>query len=100
MVHVYIELVKCSSVCGHTWNHPVMQKEPADSSPLAAMGFADGTALAAAELSRGRDAGSPACRALQVGRRFGDDALAYFTERLDPAVARASLSNLPQQIPA
>ncbi len=31
---------------------------------------------------------SPARRALCVGRRFGDDALAYFTERLDPAATR------------
>ena len=31
---------------------------------------------------------SPARRALRVRRRFGDDALAYFTERLDPAVTR------------
>lgn len=31
---------------------------------------------------------SPARRALRVGRRFGDDALAYFTERLDPAATR------------
>ena len=31
---------------------------------------------------------SPARRALRVPRRFGDDTLAYFTERLDPAVTR------------
>lgn len=31
---------------------------------------------------------SPARRALRVRRRFGDDTLAYFTERLDPAVTR------------
>ena len=31
---------------------------------------------------------SPARRALCVGRRFGDDTLAYFTERLDPAATR------------
>jgi len=31
------------------------------------------------------------CRALCVSRSFGDDALAYFTERLDPAVTRAAL---------
>jgi hypothetical protein len=31
---------------------------------------------------------SPARRALDVSRRFGDDALGYFTERLDPAVTR------------
>ena len=31
---------------------------------------------------------SPARRALPVSRRFGDDALAYFTERLDPAPTR------------
>ncbi len=33
---------------------------------------------------------SPARRALGVGRRFGDDALGYFTERLDPARTRAA----------
>ena len=31
---------------------------------------------------------SPARRALRVPRRFGDDTLAYFTERLDPAATR------------
>jgi hypothetical protein len=31
------------------------------------------------------------CRALCVSQSFGDDALAYFTERLDPAVTRAAL---------
>jgi len=31
---------------------------------------------------------SPARRALQVSQSFGDDALGYFTERLDPAVTR------------
>ncbi|MGO8813415.1 MAG: transposase [Terriglobia bacterium] len=31
---------------------------------------------------------SSARRALDVSRRFGDDALGYFTERLDPAVTR------------
>ncbi len=35
---------------------------------------------------------SPARRALQVGRRFGDDALAYFTERLDPGPTRRALA--------
>src|SRR5262249_16440721 len=30
-------------------------------------------------------------RALGVGQSFGDDALGYFTERLDPAVTRAAL---------
>ena len=35
---------------------------------------------------------SPARRALRVGRRFGDDTLAYFTERLDPAPTRAALA--------
>jgi hypothetical protein len=34
---------------------------------------------------------SPARRALGVGRRFSDDALGYFTERLDPAVTRDAL---------
>jgi hypothetical protein len=34
---------------------------------------------------------SSACRALCVGRAFGDDALGYFTERLDPAVTRTAL---------
>lgn len=31
---------------------------------------------------------SRACRALDVSQSFGDDALGYFTERLDPAVTR------------
>ena len=31
------------------------------------------------------------CRALGVSQAFGDDALSYFTERLDPAVTRAAL---------
>ena len=31
---------------------------------------------------------SPARRALAVSQSFGDDALGYFTERLDPAVTR------------
>lgn len=34
---------------------------------------------------------SSARRALGVARRFGDDALAYFTERLDPAPTRQAL---------
>lgn len=35
--------------------------------------------------------GSPARRALEVSRRFGDDTLSYFTELLDPAVTRQAL---------
>jgi len=35
---------------------------------------------------------SPARRALPVSRGFGDDALAYFTERLDPGPTRAALA--------
>jgi hypothetical protein len=35
---------------------------------------------------------SPARRALRVARGFGDDTLAYFTERLDPAPTRAALA--------
>jgi hypothetical protein len=31
------------------------------------------------------------CRALCVFQSFGDDALSYFTERLDPTVTRAAL---------
>jgi hypothetical protein len=34
------------------------------------------------------------CRALCVSRAFGDDALGYFTERLDPAVTRAALAGM------
>ena len=34
---------------------------------------------------------SPARRALRVARHFGDDALAYFTERLDPGPTRTAL---------
>ena len=37
---------------------------------------------------------SRARRALRVSRRFGDDALAYFTERLDPAPTRQALAAL------
>lgn len=33
-------------------------------------------------------------RTLGVGQRFGDDALGYFTERLDPAVTRAALIDI------
>lgn len=40
---------------------------------------------------------SPARRALGVGRRFGDDALAYFTERLDPGPTRRALAATVQQ---
>jgi len=36
--------------------------------------------------------GSKARRNLSVSRRFGDDALGYFTERLDPALTRAALA--------
>ena len=36
--------------------------------------------------------GSPARRNLSVSRRFGDDALGYFTARLDPAPTRAALA--------
>ncbi len=35
---------------------------------------------------------SKARRALEVGRKFGDDALAYFTERLDPLPTRHALA--------
>lgn len=35
---------------------------------------------------------SPARRALRVARRFGDDTLAYFTERLDPGPTRQALA--------
>lgn len=40
---------------------------------------------------------SPARPALGVGRTFGDDALAYFTERLDPDVTRQALAAALQQ---
>ena len=40
---------------------------------------------------------SPARRALSVPTRFGDDALAYFTERLDPAVTRRALTSAIRQ---
>jgi hypothetical protein len=36
--------------------------------------------------------GSKARRNLRVGRRFGDDALGYFTARLDPGPTRAALA--------
>jgi len=35
---------------------------------------------------------SPARRALRVARRFGDDTLAYFTQRLDPGPTRQALA--------
>lgn len=41
--------------------------------------------------------GSRARRALDVGRRFGDDALAYFTERLDPKPTRQALATALHQ---
>lgn len=40
---------------------------------------------------------SPARRALCVPRPFGDDTLAYFTERLDPAPTRAALAATVRQ---
>jgi hypothetical protein len=40
---------------------------------------------------------SPARRALRVARRFGDDALAYFTERLDPGPTRTALGATVRQ---
>ncbi len=40
---------------------------------------------------------SPARRALSVAHRFGDDALAYFTERLDPATTRAAAARALRQ---
>jgi len=40
---------------------------------------------------------SPARRALGVSRKFGDDALGYFTERLDPARTRTALASLLRQ---
>jgi hypothetical protein len=40
---------------------------------------------------------SPARPALCVPRAFGDDALGYFTERLDPAVTRAATASLIRQ---
>jgi Transposase DDE domain len=38
--------------------------------------------------------GSSARRALRVSRTFGDDALRYFTERLNPAPTRAALASV------
>jgi hypothetical protein len=40
---------------------------------------------------------SRARRPLRVSRRFGDDALAYFTERLDPALTRGALAATVRQ---
>ena len=40
---------------------------------------------------------SRARRALAVSRRFGDDALAYFTERLDPTVTRLAAARAVRQ---
>lgn len=40
---------------------------------------------------------SPARGALRVGRRFGDDALAYFTERLDPTGTRQAAAAVVRQ---
>lgn len=40
---------------------------------------------------------SPARRALRVARRFGDDTLGYFTERLDPGPTRAALARVVQR---
>lgn len=45
--------------------------------------------LAVERLARSR-----ACRAAQLSRGFGDDALGYFTERLDPAVTRQAIADL------
>jgi len=41
--------------------------------------------------------GSPARRALRVGRVFGDDALRYFTERLHPLPTRSALAAVVQR---
>jgi len=41
--------------------------------------------------------GSRARRALDVSQRFGDDALGYFTERLDPAVTRQAAATAVRQ---
>ena len=40
---------------------------------------------------------SSAHRALGVARGFGDDALAYFTERLDPAPTRQALGQVARR---
>jgi hypothetical protein len=40
---------------------------------------------------------SPARRALSISRRFGDDALSYFTERLDPALTRRAAATAVRQ---
>jgi len=40
---------------------------------------------------------SSARRALAVGQSFSDDALAYFTERLDPTCTRAALARVLRQ---
>jgi hypothetical protein len=40
---------------------------------------------------------SAAKRALGIGRGFGDDALAYFTERLDPQVTRRALCGVARR---
>ena len=40
---------------------------------------------------------SPARHALAVCQSFGDDALAYFTERLDPTFTRAALACVLRQ---
>jgi hypothetical protein len=40
---------------------------------------------------------SPAQRALRVARSFGDDTLAYFTERLDPGPTRTALAATVQR---
>ncbi len=40
---------------------------------------------------------SKARRALDIGRDFGDDALAYFTERLDPTPTRQALATALSQ---
>ena len=55
-----------------------------------AVGFVDGGVCCAARPSPGIEAlvRSRARRALDVSQSFGDDALGYFTERLDPAVTR------------
>jgi Transposase DDE domain len=41
--------------------------------------------------------GSPRRRQLGVSRKFGDDALSYFTERLDPAPTRAAIMQIVRQ---
>jgi len=73
---------RCSSICAETLMWALIISEV----------IRQGAFHAIESLVRSR-----ARRALAVTRRFGDDTLAYFTERLDPSVTRKALAQVAQR---